>query len=349
MSEERRNLTQNMRLEDSRRRRVHLQLRPTFEVAQRRVYMNCFLVLILQLLFQSCVQAIFFTTEVERPSYEAELGEDVLMACRFFPLPPNPPQDVTVSWFWMASDSVREVCRLDNGVEQLGTQHPDFRGRARLLTEDIKDGWAKLQVSRLGIQDSGTYQCMVKTSDGADYRDIKLSVTAPYKTVSKHIRKSAEGAELVLGCQSEGYPESAVSWQDAGRRVLAANTTVRPTQARLFRVSSQIHVASLQENNYTCTFDTGGSSATFHIPGLTLFRALLATCIVAAGICLLAVLTRRRKKELCREDKKLKDEEETTFCKQDCLEGFRNAGRSKPRLQKHLEEDVATSTTSLAA
>ncbi|XP_061822030.1 programmed cell death 1 ligand 1-like isoform X2 [Nerophis lumbriciformis] len=292
-----------------------------------KVYMNRFLVLILQLLFQSCVQAIFFTTEVERASYAAELGEDVLMACRFFPLPPNPPQDVIVSWFWMASDSVREVCRLDNGVEQVGTQHPDFRGRARLLTEDIKDGWAKLQVSRLGIQDSGTYQCVVKTSEGADYKDIKLSVTAPYKTVSKHIRKSAEGAELVLSCQSEGYPESAVSWQDGGRRDLAANTTVRPTQERLFRVSSQIRVTSLQENNYTCSFDEGGSSATFLIPddvqihapeGVTLFRALLGAGIVIAVICLLAFVTQRRKKEFSRKDKKLKDKEEKIFWKQGC-------------------------------
>lgn len=33
------------------------------------------------------------------------------------------------------------------------------------------------QVSRLRINDSGTYQCLVQTGEGADYKEISLSVT----------------------------------------------------------------------------------------------------------------------------------------------------------------------------
>nr|XP_057913825.1 programmed cell death 1 ligand 2-like isoform X2 [Doryrhamphus excisus] len=227
-----------------------------------------FLLVIVQVAPQAHVQAILFTAQAERALYTAELGDDVVIGCHFFPLPADPHQDVMVSWYQMAGASVREVYRIDNGVEQVGTQHPDFRGRARLLTEDIKDGWARLQVSRLRINDSGTYQCVVQTSEGADYKDVKLSVIAPYKTGTKRILKSPEGEEVLLTCQSEGYPETVVSWVDARWQNLTASTTVQPWADHFFQITSQIRVASLEENNYTCRFQHGGYTATFVLPAV---------------------------------------------------------------------------------
>ncbi|XP_054614037.1 programmed cell death 1 ligand 1-like isoform X2 [Dunckerocampus dactyliophorus] len=283
--------------------------------------MRWFLVVIFQVVIQARVQALLFTAEAERVFYTAQLGDDILMGCHFFPLPADPRQDVMVSWYRMAGASVQEVYRIDNGVEQVETQHPDFRGRARLLTEDINDGWARLQVSRLRINDSGTYQCVVRTSEGADYKDMKLSVTAPYKTVTKSILKAAEGEELLLTCQSEGYPETAVGWEDARRQNLTASTSVQPSADHLFRITSQIRVGSLEENNYTCSFRDGGHSATFVLPDdvalhtskhVVLVRALLGTCIAIAAICLIAVLLLAypHKACLCGKEKKQMEEEE---------------------------------------
>lgn len=38
-----------------------------------------------------------------------------------------------------------------------------------------------LQVSRLRINDSGTYQCLVQTEEGADYKTITLSVRGKFQ------------------------------------------------------------------------------------------------------------------------------------------------------------------------
>lgn len=93
------------------------------------------------------------------------------------------------------------------------------------------------------------------------------SSLAPYKSVTKHIEKAAGGDELLLSCQSEGYPESPVMWQDGHLKTLNPNTTAVTTPQQLVKVTSQIRVGSSAKNNYTCIFTKDGSSATFQIPG----------------------------------------------------------------------------------
>ncbi|XP_037122526.1 programmed cell death 1 ligand 2-like isoform X4 [Syngnathus acus] len=227
-------------------------------------------VFILQLLFQPCLQGIgnvLFTADAERVSYSAQMGGEVLMGCHFSPLSPHPYEDLMVAWYLSSRAPSRLVSRLESGLEQDSSQHPDFKGRARLLTEEIKDGRAILQLSRLRINDSGNYQCVVRTRNGADYKHIQLSVTAPYKTVTKTISKTVTGGKLVLSCQSEGYPMSTVAWEDGHGRNLNASTSVVTTEEGLYRITSGIRVGSSQKNNYTCRFDSSSASATFLFPG----------------------------------------------------------------------------------
>ncbi|CAJ1070907.1 uncharacterized protein si:ch211-241b2.5 [Xyrichtys novacula] len=126
--------------------------------------------------------------------------------------------------------------------------------------------YVSLQISRLRINDSGVYQCLVETPEGADYKRITLSVKASYKDVEKHIQKSAEGDGVLLTCQSEGYPESSVVWQDGHMQRIEADTASVLTPEQLFEVTSQIHVRSSDKNNFTCSFAKDGPSATFQIP-----------------------------------------------------------------------------------
>ncbi|XP_061148753.1 programmed cell death 1 ligand 2-like isoform X3 [Syngnathus typhle] len=224
-------------------------------------------VFIFQLLFQPCLQ-VLFTADAERVSYSAQMGGEVLMGCHFYPLSPHPYEDLMVAWYLSSRAPSCLVSRLESGLEQNSSKHPDFKGRARLLTEKIKDGRAILQLSRLRINDSGNYQCVVRTRNGADYKHIQLSVTAPYKTVTKTISKTVTGGKLVLNCQSEGYPMSTVAWEDGHGRNLNASTStsVVTTEEGLYRITSGIQVASSQKNNYTCRFDSSSTSATFLIP-----------------------------------------------------------------------------------
>ncbi|KAF7669549.1 hypothetical protein LDENG_00155660 [Lucifuga dentata] len=195
-----------------------------------------------------------------------------------------------------------QVYRLNGGVENLASQDPWYRDRVRLLADELSDGWAKIQVSRLKISDAGTYQCLVQRG-GADYKTITLSVKAPYKTVTKHIQKSAEGDEVLLTCQSEGFPQSSVEWQDKNLQRLDSNTTAVPTPDQLFKVTSQIQVSSSDKSNYTCRFTNDGYLATFHIPDeipITHVRndALIIALSIAVVLAVLvvAVLSYQRRK-----------------------------------------------------
>ncbi|XP_034752640.1 butyrophilin subfamily 2 member A2-like isoform X2 [Etheostoma cragini] len=227
--------------------------------------MDWALLVVLQIMLQPSL-SVLFTVEAEQTTYVSKFGGDVVMGCRFQPKLSNSHADLKVTWHSMTPIFVRDVYRMDNWKENLASQDSDYRGRVRLLTEELQKGWAKLQVSGLRINDSGTYQCLVQTEDGADYKKITLSVVAPYENVTKHIRKAAEGDDVLLTCQSKGYPRSSVMWQDGHQRKLSSNTTAILTPDQLFKVTSEIRVSSSDKNNYTCIFANDVYSATFHIP-----------------------------------------------------------------------------------
>lgn len=89
------------------------------------------------------------TVVAERNAYDAEFGGDVVMGCRFQPVPKpesNPNPGLTVAWHWVSGGLTRVVYRMDSGVENLASQDPEYQGRARLLTEELSGGWSKLQV-----------------------------------------------------------------------------------------------------------------------------------------------------------------------------------------------------------
>lgn len=76
--------------------------------------------------------------------YKSELGGDVVMGCRFQPKPSNPDTDLKVTWHWITSASALEVYQMNKGQEHSISQ--EFQGRVKLLMEELKEGWAKLQV-----------------------------------------------------------------------------------------------------------------------------------------------------------------------------------------------------------
>ncbi|XP_076019665.1 uncharacterized protein LOC143010939 isoform X2 [Genypterus blacodes] len=266
--------------------------------------MDWTLILVLQVLFQPCLSE-FFTVVAERNTYNAEFGGEVVMGCRFQPVQnpqTNPDSGLTVTWHWVSNALTREVFRLDNGVENLASQDPEYRGRARLLTEELSGGWAKLQLSKLRIGDSGRYQCQVQRG-AADYKSITLVVKAPYRSITPDILTPAEENWKLLRCRSEGFPLSSVQWHDGNSQKLHSNTTSIQTSEKLFQVASQIRVSARDRNNYTCVFTNDGYSETFNIPedvstpparndALT-----IALCTSAALLALIvAVLSYRRRK-----------------------------------------------------
>lgn len=91
--------------------------------------------------------------------------------------------------------------------------------------------------------------------------------SAPFKTVSKRLRKVEHRDEALLTCQADGFPESSVQWWDGhGRPLNASSGAAARTPHQLFRVTSEIRVRFPDDGNYTCRF-RGGYSATFVLPG----------------------------------------------------------------------------------
>lgn len=88
--------------------------------------------------------AALFTVEAERAVYNSEFGGDVVMGCRFQPKPSNPDAELKVTWHWIAGSSIREVHQWDNRVGNSASE--EYLGRVKLLTEELEEGWAKLQV-----------------------------------------------------------------------------------------------------------------------------------------------------------------------------------------------------------
>lgn len=91
--------------------------------------------------------------EVEKTTYEAEFGGDVVLACRFQPTPPDSQQKLEVQWHWVKPGPAREVYRLEGQAEQTENQSPHYQGRVTLLREQLREGWIKLKVRE---RESGT-------------------------------------------------------------------------------------------------------------------------------------------------------------------------------------------------
>ncbi|XP_056146490.1 programmed cell death 1 ligand 1 [Lampris incognitus] len=237
-----------------------------------------------------------FTVEADYRFYEAEYQGEVELACRFQPVSLHHNHDLKVTWHWLNSTSYLDVYHFDGGVQNLGSR---FQGRVRLLTEELAKGWVKLQMSKLRIDDSGLYQCLVEM-EAADYKTLTLSVKASYKTPTKTIKRPAEGDEVQLKCQSEGYPFHPVIWRDGDMQLLSSNTTYVTTPDQLFQVTSQIQVRSSVKNNYTCTF-FNGPSARFDIPDELPLRnegihALISLSILGALLSIILIIACYRRK-----------------------------------------------------
>nr|ALJ30164.1 B7-H1/DC [Paralichthys olivaceus] len=254
---------------------------------------------ILQVMVQPSL-SVLFTVEAEQNTYKSEYGGDVVMGCRFQPRPSHPNTDLKVTWHWIKPGSNREVYQMNNGMAQPSSA--EYQGRVNLFEERLRNGWARLKLSNLQISDSGTYQCLVQTAEEADYKTITLSVVAPYKSVTKCIEKTAEGHDVLLTCQSEGYPETSVVWKDGRLQELKHNTTTVQTADQLFKVTSQIRVSAQDKNNYTCDF-ANGPSAIFQIPDEVCnpqvknkaLWIILSTGAVMAVIIVVVLMYRRRK------------------------------------------------------
>uniref|UniRef100_A0A8C1ZGM3 Si:ch211-241b2.5 n=1 Tax=Cyprinus carpio TaxID=7962 RepID=A0A8C1ZGM3_CYPCA len=233
-----------------------------------------------------------FTVSLQESNYEAKLHEDVRLECLFSSV--ESPSNLTVIWSRVEPKQAVEVYRLERGKENHLYTSAMFIQRAQLIHEQLKKNRAVLHLKKLQIKDSGTYRCIVKVKDDGDYKQVTLSVTAPYAPIKKAIMKTGQD-EVELSCESQGFPSAQVIWsggQQHTNLTEMSNSTTRSTDEDLIHIISKLTVKRDLVNNYTCSFLVKGETqqtATFSIPAAckegipSLFRKLFRVLSADTG------------------------------------------------------------------
>ncbi|XP_075787734.1 programmed cell death 1 ligand 2-like isoform X2 [Pelodiscus sinensis] len=213
------------------------------------------LILILQL--QLYLIRAFFTVEVPQQLYIAKYGSNVTMECRFPVDGQLNLKDLRVSWAKkeLLDQKSKEVYTLQKGEEDLKSQHSDYRGRATLLRDKLNLGYSVLQITNVKLMDAGSYRCLIDYR-GADYKYITLKVKASYTRINVQIRSQPAEEELILTCQSEGFPLAEVFWQNEKNLKVnvSVNTTYTLTTDGLYNVTSMLTFKPNGSENFSCTF-----------------------------------------------------------------------------------------------
>lgn len=101
------------------------------------------------------------------------------MACHFPLKKAEDLRELIVSW----QHTNTEVVKFNNGAEEPMHLENPYRGRASLLTEELKKGHAILQIKDVKLADSGTYVCILQF-EGSDYDKMTLEVQGKMPKVS---------------------------------------------------------------------------------------------------------------------------------------------------------------------
>ncbi|XP_054666961.1 programmed cell death 1 ligand 1 isoform X5 [Grus americana] len=194
-----------------------------------------------------------FTVEAPQSLYIVEHGNNVTMECTF---PVNGKlkfRDLSVSWE-KKDELKKQVYVLLKGEEDFKSQHSDFRGRIKLLKENLNFGQSLLQITDVKLRDAGFYHCVIGYG-GADYKTISLKVKAPYRTITQGIVSTGDN-EWKLTCQSEGYPQAEVIWQNGEYEDLTdkSSTSYETGSDQLYRVTSTLTIKSRIDEIFYCIF-----------------------------------------------------------------------------------------------
>ncbi|KAJ7422904.1 hypothetical protein WISP_36266 [Willisornis vidua] len=194
-----------------------------------------------------------FTVEAPQLLYTVEHGDNVTLECTF---PVNGKlnfQDLSITW--EKKDELKKVVYvLLKGEEDFKSQHSDFKGRIKLLKENLSLGQSLLQITDVKLGDAGFYHCIIGYG-GADYKTIRLKVKAPYRTITQRVVSTGPN-EWKLTCQSKGYPGAEVIWQNRDNEDLTdkANTSYEIGRDQLHYVTSTLTIKSSIDEVFYCIF-----------------------------------------------------------------------------------------------
>uniref|UniRef100_A0AAX7VHM3 Ig-like domain-containing protein n=1 Tax=Astatotilapia calliptera TaxID=8154 RepID=A0AAX7VHM3_ASTCA len=140
-------------------------------------------------------------TELDQKIITAESGQDVTLTCRA-------PNNTIIAVEWSRADlEVQYVLLYRDGHFNSHNQHPSFKNRVDLQDRQMKDGDVSLILKDVTINDTGTYECRVKTGNNRRKR-ANLSGD-PISIIHLHVDPPAQtGGDTEDGGKEAGGKEA---------------------------------------------------------------------------------------------------------------------------------------------
>ncbi|XP_029311290.1 butyrophilin-like protein 2 [Cottoperca gobio] len=191
----------------------------------------------------------------------AAVGSDIILPCHL-----KPAMDVTAETLeWTRFDLNLRFVLVWRDAQ---TEHPSYKGRTSLFTDELKRGNISLKLSKVQLSDQGTYTCNILDKQSS----VELVVGAVSSPVISLAGTDRDRGGVMLDCESAGwYPEPEVLWLDAEGKLLSAGPpeTVRGPDD-LYTVSSRVTVEKRHSNSFTCRVQQKNTNlsrdAHIHVP-----------------------------------------------------------------------------------
>uniref|UniRef100_A0A8C5TRP5 Ig-like domain-containing protein n=1 Tax=Malurus cyaneus samueli TaxID=2593467 RepID=A0A8C5TRP5_9PASS len=141
-----------------------------------------------------------------------------------------------------------------------------------------------LQITDVKLRDAGDYRCLIEYGE----LTTKQSPETPYRIITPGAVSTGHN-EWKLTCQSEGYPEAEVIWQNRDYEDLSdkANTRYESGSDQLYLVTSTLTIKSGIDEIFYCTFWNKelqeNTSAILHIAGNISQFCLLRKQVIFEG------------------------------------------------------------------
>ncbi|XP_054912276.1 uncharacterized protein LOC129376714 [Poeciliopsis prolifica] len=159
--------------------------------------------ILLLLILSSCLCAATFVVNVTQSSYQAEEKQSITLEWTFTTKTQGTWKQLFIVCSLLAPDKPRVLYQVHEGVEIPESQDDQFSGRVQSDKDVLREGRIRLHVSRLRTEDSGLYQCDVKTEDGVNSGRCRLSVSVPVKVVGHDPIHAKVGDDVILPCHLE--------------------------------------------------------------------------------------------------------------------------------------------------
>ncbi|RXN12756.1 butyrophilin 3 [Labeo rohita] len=138
-------------------------------------------------------------------------GEDVILPCSV--KPSTSVVDMRVEWFRPNLKDAQLVHLYEDREDGNTDQIQSYRGRTKLIHQELQKGNASLKLSSVQISDEGRYKCFIQSKTWYDDATVNVSVEVLGRPPVITVDGFDYSGGLHLQCESEGwYPEPDLEW-----------------------------------------------------------------------------------------------------------------------------------------